>query len=198
MRSNVIRNLSQRHSCGRAGAGGTHGRCNWGASPPSVFASSVQVIASPVVLNFGAPGGLAQIAFVSFATNAQRNQDSGGVLRVMNPQCQEIARFPDPACAYPAISNAPAGFGVIPDLAPMSGIAGGNIDNTGNAEIIAVIGGGSSNHKQLAAFNLVGNCIMPKWVSSATALPAGDFIPTSAPAIAQLDRPPLPPGCGQP
>ncbi len=76
---------------------------------------------------------------------------------------------------------------VVPDLAPLSGIAAGNIDNAGTAEIIAVIGGGSPNHKQLAAFNLAGNCIMPKWVSSATALPAADFIPTSASAIAQLD-----------
>lgn len=169
-------------------------RCNWGASPPAFFPGSVQVIATPVVLNFGAPGGLAQIAFISFQTNTQANQDSGGVLRIINPQCVEIARFPNPgnpACAFTPLLNMPPGFGVIPDLAPLSGIAAGNIDNTGTAEIIAVIGGGSPNHKQIAAFNLVGNCIMPKWVSSATALPAADVIPTSAPAIAQLDVSPI-------
>jgi hypothetical protein len=171
-------------------------RCNWGvgANAPTVFPSSTQVIATPIVLNFGAPGGFAQIAFVSFENTTQANRDGGGVLRVMNPQCKEIARFPDTSsgCVFPLIPNAPAGFGVIPDLAPMSGIAGGNIDGTGNAEIIAVVGGPTSQHRQIAAFNLVGNCIIPKWVSSATALPPADFIPPSAPAIAQLDRPPLP------
>jgi hypothetical protein len=169
-------------------------RCNWGvgALAPTVSPNSTQVIATPVVLNFGRPGGLAQIAFVSFETNLQGNRDGGGVLRMMDPQCHEIARFPDPACTYPPIANAPPGFTITGDLAPLSGIAAGKLTGVGNAAIIAVIGGPTSSHRQIAAFNLVGNCIMPLWVSSATALPPGDFIPISAPAIAQLDRPPSP------
>ena len=158
-------------------------RCNWGvgALAPTVFPNSTQVIATPVVLNFGRPGGLAQIAFVSFENNTQGNRDGGGVLRMMDPQCHEIARFPDPGCTYPPIANAPPGFTITGDLAPESGIAAGKLSGFGNAAIIAVIGGPTSRHRQIAAFHLVGNCIMPLWVSSATALPPADFIPIFPP-----------------
>lgn len=166
-------------------------RCNWGATAPAVWPNSVQVISTPIVLNFAVPGGFAQVAFVSFENAAQANRDGGGVLRVMDRHCQEIARFPDSGCPFPPVANAPAGFGITPDLAPFSGITGGNIDNTGTAEIIGVIGGPTKQHRQIAAFNLVGGCLVPKWVSPAVLLP-GDPIMPSAPALAQLDRPPAP------
>jgi hypothetical protein len=90
----------------------------------------------------------------------------------------------------------PASLNTVPDLGSASGLAVGNLDNsTTDVEIIGVIGGPTLNHKQIIAFNLVGPLtsahLVPKWCSPPLA--GADVIAgPSAPAIAQLDRPPHP------
>jgi hypothetical protein len=158
-------------------------RCYWGATPPVVAPHSVEVISTPVVLNFAGGGGLPLIAFVSYATSANLSSDSGGVLRVIDHNCNEVARYPDPSCLI--------GTGWTPDPAPVSGLAAADLDHDGKPEIVAVVGGTVANqHRQLVAFNLNGGCLAVKWISNLMALPANDFIAPSAPAIAQLDAKP--------
>jgi len=162
--------------------------CHWGATAPTAQPNSRNVISTPVVLNLRGTGSSSQVAFISYEKTSQLANDGEGVLRVMDAQCQELARFPDPACTVPPLQNAPNGFGGNPLLAPVSGLAAGDLDRDGIPEIVAVIGDGTNPHRQLAAFNLVGNCLAPRWVSADT-LPVNDAIAPAAPAIAQLDRP---------
>lgn len=169
-------------------------RCLWGsgisAVTPTVWTTSTQAIMTPVVADFRAqlPPGRSYIAFISFATTNQLNRDGGGVLRIIDDKCQEIARYPD--LSPPAPAPCPANLNTVPDLAPASGLAVGILDNSSTLmDIIAVIGGPTSNHSQLVAFNLVAGQLKVKWCSQP--LSGGDFIAgTSAPAIAQMDKGP--------
>lgn len=171
-------------------------RCNWGAPlAPAVWPASTQVMMTPTVADVGGlPSGTSKVVFVSFgattgtATLNQINRDGGGVLRIIDLNCNEIARYPAPGSPAPP-ANCPSTLNTVPDLAPASGLAVGNIDLTPDVEIVGVIGGPTSNHRQIVAFTLVGTTLIPKWCSAANALPAGDFIAgPSAPAIAQLDQ----------
>lgn len=176
-------------------------RCNWGISPhaPTVnqWPNSTQVMMMPTVMDFGSPPfNKSQVAFISFETASQLNGDGGGVLRIIDGNCNEIARFPDLSLPPPAIPPfCPLNLNTVPDLGPTSGLAVGNLENnTTDVEIIGVIGGGPTLiNKQIIAFNLVGPLtaarLVPKWCSPPLGPP--DFIVgSSAPAIAQLDRPP--------
>jgi hypothetical protein len=172
--------------------------CQWGmpGNVPTVFPGFTQVMMMPIVMDFGGPPlGTSKVAFISFANGNQANLDRAGVLRVIDLNCNELARFPDPNCPpIPILPNCPATLSA-DRLAPISGLAAGNIDNTPDVEIVGVIGGPAtatnSNHKQVIALNLVGGCIVPKWCSPPLA--GTDFIfGASYPAIAQLDRPPHP------
>lgn len=162
-------------------------RCNWSA--PTVWPNSTQVVMMPVVMDFGgAPFGTSKVAFISFETAGQINLDQGGVLRIIDGNCNEIARFPtNPATVGPPLSNCPANI-YSHRLAPASGLAAGNIDGGTDVEIVAVLDETTSNHQQLVFFNLVGGVLNPKRCTAA--LPTGDVIPpTTTPAIAQLDGP---------
>jgi hypothetical protein len=173
-------------------------RCNWGvgslAPTAQQWPASTQVIMMPTVMDFGGPpSGTSKVAFVSFANANDANRDGGGVLRIIDGNCREIARFPDPLFTAPIPPGCPATLGTVPDLANASGLAVGNIDLTPDVEIVGVIGGPTSSHRQIVAFTLVGSNLIPKWCSPPNALPAGDSIPgPSAPAIAQLDQPGTP------
>jgi hypothetical protein len=167
-------------------------RCNWGvgALAPTVWPASTQVVMMPVVMDFGGSSlGTSKVAFISFENTSQINQDGGGVLRIIDNHCNEIARFPDPN--LPGVSIIPPGCpaNILSHyLAPASGLAAGKIDGTSAATIVAVLDELTSNHKQLVGLRLFGGNLVPMWCSSP--LPAGDFIPgTTAPAIAQLDGP---------
>ncbi|PYS25551.1 MAG: hypothetical protein DMF72_01360 [Acidobacteria bacterium] len=170
-------------------------RCNWGVGTPShfvptVWQNSTQVVMMPVVMDFGGPPlGTSKVAFISFENASQINRDGGGVLRIIDNQCNEIARFPDPN--LPGVSIIPPGCpaNILSHyLAPVSGLAAGRIDGTAGVTIVAVLDELTSNHKQLVGLKLSGGYLTPRWCSSP--LPLGDFIPgTTAPAIAQLDGP---------
>src|SRR5215218_804993 len=76
-------------------------RCNWGVVPnaPTLqqWPASTQVMMTPTVADFGGlPSGTSKVAFVSFANAGEVNRDGGGVLRIIDLNCKEIARFPDP------------------------------------------------------------------------------------------------------
>jgi hypothetical protein len=175
-------------------------RCNWGIVPPTVWPLSTQVMMMPTVMDFGDPPfGTSQVAFISFTNTKQQALNTGGVLRIIDGNCNEIARYPD-SSSPPPPSPCPANFNTVPSLAVRSGLAVGNLDNTTtDVEIVGVIGGvmvGSTlQHKQIVAFNLKGPLnaaqLVVKWCSPP--LSGGDFIPPdSAPAIAQLDKKPDP------
>src|SRR5437016_883688 len=144
-------------------------RCLWGsgtnATTPTVWPNSTQAMMTPVVADFGGvPPGKSWIAFISFENSAQINRDGGGVLRIINDKCQEIARYPDLSPPPPA--PCPANLNTVPDLAPASGLALGILDNSATLiDIIAVIGGPTSNHSQLVAFNLIAGHLKVKWCS---------------------------------
>jgi len=170
-------------------------RCNWGVggSAPTVWPLSTQVMMTPTVMNFGNPPfGTSQVAFISFDNGSQQGK---GVLRIIDRNCNEIARYPDTSSPPPP-APCPSNLNMVPDLAYRSGLAVGNLDNsTTDVEIVGVIGGPTSQHKQIIAFNLVGPLnaanLVVKWCSPPLA--GVDFITgSSAPAIAQLDRPPDP------
>lgn len=169
-------------------------RCNWGANtgvgavPPTVWPNSTQVMMMPVVMDFEvAPFGTSKVAFISFENASQINRDGGGVLRIIDNHCHEIARFPDPGMTGVPPTNCPANI-FSHFLAPASGLAAGRFDGTSTATIVAVLDEVASQHYRLVGLKLLGGNLVPKWCSSP--LPAGDFIPsTTAPAIAQLDGP---------
>lgn len=175
--------------------------CQWGAGTlgakaPTVWPASKNVMMQPVVMDFfSPPKGGSQIAFLSFETSQQQFNDRGGVLRIIDDNCNELARFPDPAsCPAPPPSsfpaNCPADLFTNPHLAPVSGLAAGNVDWNPDVEIVAVLDEPHPNkdHKQLVAFNLVGGCLKPKWCSPP--LQSNDVITAaSSPALAQLDPP---------
>lgn len=181
-------------------------RCNWGVGLPAPIGLapnanqwplSTQVMMMPTVMDFGSPPfSISQAAFVTFKNASEINRDGGGVLRIIDAKCREIARFPDLLLSpLPIPPFCPASLNTVPDLAPASGLAVGNLDNTSDVEIVGVIGGPTQSHKQIIAFNLVGPLnnarLVPKWCSPPLA--GADVIPgSSAPAIAQLDRPPDP------
>lgn len=171
--------------------------CQWGvgttsAVSPMIRPRSNNVIMMPTVMDFySPPSGVSQIAFISYQTANQIQLDGGGSLRIIDGNCREIATFPNsPPCpASPLPPNCPTDFFITPHLAPASGLAVGNVDWNPDVEIIAVIDRpNTSDHKQIAAFNLVGSCLKPKWCSAPLA--SNDVIPYgSAPALAQLDQP---------
>jgi hypothetical protein len=172
-------------------------RCNWGALPPTVWPLSTQVMMMPTVMNFGNPPfATSQVAFISFENTTQQAMNKGGVLRIIDGNCNEIARYPDSSPPPPA--PCPGNLNTVPNLTVRNGLAVGNLDNaTTDVEIVGVIGGPTSSptSKQIIAFNLVGPLnaaqLVVKWCSPP--LSGVDFIPRdSAPAIAQLDRPPDP------
>jgi hypothetical protein len=153
--------------------------CNWNAD---------QVMMMPVVMDFHSPpSGTSQIAFISFHNNSAH---SGGVLRIIDDQCAQVAQFPDPNCTVPIPPSCPAGLNlaVNPHLEPSSGLAAGRLDNaTTDVDIVGVL----DTNKQIIDFTLVNGCLRPKWCSQV--LGPGNLIGgTSAPAIAQLDNPNLP------
>jgi len=166
--------------------------CLWGggtgAVTPSIQTNSTQVMMMPVVADFHFALGNSQIAFISFANPNQINQDRGGVLRIIDGNCQELATYPD--SSPPPPPPCPTNLNTVPDLAPTSGLAVGILDNSSTLiDIVAVIGGPSANHKQIVDFNLVAGKLQVKWCSPP--LTGGDFIAkTSAPAIAQMDKGP--------
>jgi len=129
---------------------------------------------------------------VHFENTNQQAMNGGGVLRIIDGNCNEIARYPDSSPTPPP--PCPSNLNTVPNLAVRNGLAVGNLDNaTTDIEIVGVIGGPTS--KQIIAFNLVGPLnaaqLVVKWCSPP--LSGVDFIPRdSAPAIAQLDRPPDP------
>ena len=81
-------------------------RCNWGVGLPAPFGLapnanqwplSTQVMVMPTVMDFGSPPfSVSQAAFVTFKNANEINRDGGGVLRIIDAKCREIARFPDP------------------------------------------------------------------------------------------------------
>lgn len=167
-------------------------RCNWGVGnlAPTVWPASTQVMSMPIVMDFGGPPfGTSKVAFVSFQNANQVNRDGGGVVRIIDNNCHEIARFPDQNLS--GIHFVPPGCPA--DLwshfvAPTSGVAAGRIDGTPVATIVAVLDELTSNHQQLVGLKLVGGNLVPMWCSGK--LPPNDFIAgISAPAIAQLDGP---------
>jgi len=164
---------------------------NWPAGPLATtdWPNSTQVMMTPTVIDFGQPGGLARIVFVSFETAADANGDQNGVLRVIDGSGNEIAKFPDPthplpiplSCqlAYPTLDT-------LPHLSPLSGLALGKFQTGQPVTIIGVLDDHTTRNAGIVAFQLVGNYLVPQWCSPA--LTAGDTIPRiSAPAIAQLD-----------
>lgn len=163
-------------------------RCQWPGTgtPPA----SRQVIMMPVVMDIAAPGGTGELAFISFATVAEANRDGGGVLRVIDRNCSLIASYPGPGSSPVVPVPCPANMWNTPRLAPVSGLAVGNVDGGADVEIIGLIdsGSSSSNHFQIVAFTLTGGQLAPKWCSAP--LSTSDPIPSAtAPAIAQLDPP---------
>ncbi len=173
----------------------------WGSAPnaPTVWSSSYQVIMTPTVMNLGLTSQLAQIAFVSFDTLAHANADQFGVLRVINEQGHEIARFPDPSLVSlipPSCSLAYPNLNTVPHLSPTSGLALGKLQPNQPAVIIGVLDDHTTNNGGIIAFRLSGNAVTggltPLWCSQP--LPVGDSIPrATAPTIAQLDPPGNPP-----
>jgi hypothetical protein len=165
-------------------------RCQWGIWPhiPTVSPTSTQVIMMPIVLNFGGlPMGVSKVAFVSYQNATQANIDGGGVLRIIDHNCNEIAQFPS-SFTGPIPPGCPANI-YSHHVAPVSGLAAGNIDANPDVEIIAVLDATTANHAQIVALNLSNGILKPKWCSQP--LPTGDFIgPSSAPAIARLDQAP--------
>jgi hypothetical protein len=154
---------------------------------------------TPTVMDFGNPPFMtSQIAFISFENASQVNRDGGGVLRVIDGNCKEIATFPDTSLPPPTIPpSCPSNLASTPRLAPASGLAVGNVDANSDVEIVALLDdpNGSSNHYQIVTFNLVGPLNAARLVPKACSAPllSGDFIPgPSAPAIAQLDIHPGP------
>src|SRR5687768_9365548 len=119
-------------------------RCNWGVgtlvpSPPR-YPASTQVMMMPIVMDFGGlPSGTSKVAFVSFATANEINRDGGGVLRIIDGNCNEIATYPDSTSGSTLPPTCPASLATMPRLAPASGLAAGNIDGTPDIEIIALI-----------------------------------------------------------
>src|SRR2546421_12712747 len=113
----------------------------------------------PTVMDFGSPlpgsSSISQVAFISFENSSQQGRDGGGVLRIIDGNCNEIARFPDTSLPPPLIPPfCPASLNTVPDLACRSGLAVGNLDNsTTDVEIVGVIGGPTPKHKQIIAFN---------------------------------------------
>jgi|GEM_PF-6705560 len=150
----------------------------------------------PTVMNLRTPlPGPSQVAFVSFENANDITADNNGVLRIIDENCHEIARFPDTTAPPPPIpascSAAYANLNTVPRLSPDSGLRLGNIDTNPDVEIIGVLDDHTTNHGGIIAFNLVGTSLIPKWCSAP--LPVGDSIPTaSVPTIAQLDKPPSP------
>jgi hypothetical protein len=162
--------------------------CNWSGSP--VHSSSNQVMMMPIVMDFhSTPSGTSQVAFISFAGS---NTYTGGVLRIIDANCGEIARFPDTVSCppMPVPPLCPTNLYGVPQLEPVSGLAAGTLDSTTtDRDIVGVL----DNNRQIIAFNLVGTCLRPKWCSPPR--PPTDLIfQGSAPAIAQLDNPILPTG----
>jgi hypothetical protein len=158
--------------------------CAWGA--PTSWPNSVQVVMTPVVMDFGGPPfGTAKVAFISFENANQILNDRGGVLRMMDQNCHDVASYSSPPPPLPCPSN----LLTTPRLAPASGLAVGNIDGSPDVEIVAVIDEPTtSDHKQIVAFTLIAGQLVPKWCSQP--LLGNDRIPFgSAPAIAQLDAP---------
>jgi len=163
-------------------------RCQWGVVPhvPTVSPNSTQVIMMPIVLNFGGPG-VSKVAFISYQNASQANIDGGGILRIIDQNCNEIAQFPS-SFTGPIPPGCPANI-YSHHVAPTSGLAAGNIDANPDVEIIAVLDAATPNHAQIVALTLSSGILKPKWCSQP--LPAGDFIaPSSAPAIARLDQAP--------
>jgi len=168
-------------------------RCNWGVGQlaPQIWTGRNQVMMMPVTMDFTSPAsGNSQIAFVSFEGGAEVSGDKGGVLRVIDAKCREIAQFPPPAPTGPIPPSCPSNI-YSHFLSPLSTLAAGNVDSTPDVEIIAVLDEATTpNHQQIVALNLKANPLrlVPKWCSQH--LPLGDSIaPVSAIAIAQLDRP---------
>ena len=169
-------------------------RCQWNIPGPP-WTNSHQVLMTPIVMDFNSPpSGLSTIAFISYQNMAQANADRGGVLRIIDFNCNQIAQFPDPSnpvsCPILTGMGCPCSIATTPHLAPTAGLAAGDIDLDSKVEIIGVIDNlSSTSGRQLIAFNLVGGVLEPKWCSQP--LTAGDFIaPTSAPALANLDLSP--------
>jgi hypothetical protein len=68
--------------------------CRW--SLPPAFKGSRHVMMTPVVMDlYTPPVNSSQVAFVSYGTSTQINNDQQGVLRVIDSACHEIAHFPD-------------------------------------------------------------------------------------------------------
>lgn len=162
--------------------------CAWGGTAPPPFQNSVQVMMMPVVMDFGGlPQGTAEVAFISFENANQMLYDKGGVLRIIDLNCNLVASYPPSTYVPPP--PCPANLLTAPRLAPGSGLAVGNIDSNPDVEIIAVIDAPTtSDHKQIVVFVLNAGQLLPKWCSHP--LPGNDRIPIgSMPAIAQLDAP---------
>jgi hypothetical protein len=167
-------------------------RCNWGVTAPTQWPTSTQVMMVPTVMDFGGPPfGTSKVAFVSFRNGSDIANDSHGVLRIIDLQCNEIARFPDangPQIVPPSCSPYHTNINTFPELSPGSGLAVGNIDGTPDVEIIAVLDDHVNSPGGIIAFRLVSGFLIPQWCSQI--LPPGDSLPAfSAPAIAQLDKP---------
>src|SRR5690349_21698365 len=154
-------------------------RCNWGVGnlAPTVWPNSTQVVSMSIVMDFGGPPfGTSKVAFVSFENASQVNRDGGGVVRIIDNNCHEIARFPDPN--LPGVSLIPPGCpaNILSHfVASASGVAGGRIDGSATPTIVAVLDELTSDHKQLVGLKLLGGNLVPMWCSSA--LPPNDFIP---------------------
>jgi hypothetical protein len=169
------------------------GQWGTGANAPHVWPTSNQVIMTPTVMNLGLTSQQAQIAFVSFDTQANAGQDKYGVLRVIDEQGHEIATFPDPAhpATIPAsCSTSYSNLNTVPHLSPEAGLALGKLLPNQKPFIIGVLDDHTTNQGGIIAFQLTGSSagglLTPLWCSQP--LPAGDTIPkVSAPTIAQLD-----------
>lgn len=160
--------------------------CNWGIgalAPTGPLHNYTQVMMTPVVMDFHTPPSqTSQVAFISFQGGTY---SAGGVLRIMDGSCVEIARFPDSACPFTLPANCPSNLASAPHLVALSGLAAGRLDTLASpaVDIVGVL----DNNRQLIDFNLVGGCLKPKWCSAT--LPAISAITMpSAPAIAELDR----------
>jgi hypothetical protein len=80
----------------------------------------------PVVMDFGgAPLGTSKVAFISFENASQLNRGGGGVLRIIDLNCHEIAMFPVPLVVGLIPPNCPANIWSH-RLAPASGLAVGD------------------------------------------------------------------------
>src|SRR5258708_38297652 len=137
----------------------------------------------PTVMAFGSPPfNSSQVAFISFENASQINRDGGGVLRIIDGNCKEIAMFPVPFVVGFIPPNCPSDI-FSHYLAPASGLAVGDVDTNPDVEIIGVLDAPTSSHKHLVAFNLIAGHLSV--MSSSARLTRRDFIRVfSAPAAA--------------